>query len=42
MGMAAILVMWPDNLNKLSFSHPKEAPHEFGFNRPSGYLGKEV
>ena len=33
MGMAAILVMWPelhdqDYLNKLSFPHPKESPYE--------------
>ena len=28
MGIAAILVMWPDHLNKLSFPHPKESPYE--------------
>ena len=28
MGMAAILVMWPWPLSKLSFPHPIEAPNE--------------
>ena len=28
MAVAAILVMWPGYLNKLSFPHPIEAPNE--------------
>ena len=28
MGVAAILLMWQDHLNKLSFPHPKESPYK--------------
>ena len=43
-----IWVWWPswscdlDRLNKLLLPHPTEAPQKFGFNRPSGFLEKEV
>ena len=28
MGMAAILVMWPEPFEQASFPHPKEAPRD--------------
>ena len=28
MGMATILVMWPEPLNKVSFPHPIDGPYE--------------
>ena len=43
-----IWVWWPswscdlDHLYKHSFSLPKEAPHKFGFDWPSGFSGEDV
>ena len=42
MGMAAIWLCDLDHLYKFSFPLPKEAPHKFGFDWPSGFRGEDV
>ena len=41
MGLAATLVMC-DLDHLLSFPLPKDAPHKFGFDWPSGFRGKDL
>ena len=47
MGMATILVMWPDRLHKLSppptpSPVPRRLHLKFGFNRPIGFWAEDV
>ena len=42
MGMAAILSCGLDHLYKLSFPHPKIAPHKIGFHWSSGFRGEDL
>ena len=40
MDMAAILVMWPDHLNNLSFPHPTEDLYEIWIWLAQWFLGR--
>ena len=42
MGMSAILVMWQNHLNKLSFPHPLMPPHEIWLWLACCFWGKDV
>ena len=42
MGVAAILVMYPDAANKLSFPYPRRLHIKLAFDWPKGFVGEDV